>query len=1163
MDGDATPDDAWVRSPRSERDALSLYSQTLHQASPGLGVARRLHRSWTGDSRSESGLRDSFLGEPLERRESEFPSDNKSTVAQATFNGVNVLAGVGTLSLPFAFRQTGWALGLGFLLYLCAMTNFTGKLIGRCMSKDPNIHTYGDIGYAAFGKRGRSFITVIFCLELLAALSMFITLMGDNLHKLLGHGEKDVLYTICALIVLPTCWTSRLDLLSALSVLGILSTMLLLIAVVEVGFSTPRGLEQGGSFRDIHWAEFRAFEDLARFPYAIGLQTVGFAGHAVFPSIYDSLEDKSQFPRVINQTYLCATFIYAAMALLGYLLFTTHTQEELTLNLVDVRSSDIMVLLTVVGIIVNPFTKFALTLNPLTTITEQKLFAAGAEVPTWKRLVVRSILAIVALLLAVGLPSFASICAFVGAFCSMVVSLIFPVICFMRLFDVKGAHRVFLYGLNAVNITLCIVGTVASSLLLKPSALHYLYLNEARHGTAQRNTTQHDARHNRSSQMQLLSTPIKTHDTNAGAHVRRKEFKDHKNAKANFIPLFMSEWQKYAEGLATQRSDGDTRDEFLDEDLGAKRRAAEKLDIVAKALGPDRTRSELIPWMQDNLQQQEDEILYIFAKKSCELRELVGSADDAECMVPLVEALLGVEETFVREAASECGRQLVAGLKGSGPKGKVLESLLRLGKGEWFTSRMSACSLCGAMMKANLGADEQAQLKELYFSLCKDETPMVRRSAARELPSVIASLEPSEVVTEVMPIYQKLVTDPQESVSMNWIANIGELAARLGPELGEGHCLPLIKQYCTDRSWRIRYTVGQCFDKLCASFSPAVVSEVLLPLFCELLRDPEGEVRNVASEHLVTIGLAVSPDDFCAEVIPVMSGLVEMDIQRPVRLNISKAAVDDGLLKALGRARVSEHLLPMWEVFLKDANGVCAPEMRLVVLNNLAAIIETLGAETVASEWGTMLWNLFESSKLHNSGDGTGSGNMLAQGMGGMPTSEDIEYPHWRMRKAILNIIGNLASSAASDATVEKLVLDIWSASLADEVFEVRYSAACLLASFCESDSKVGPSTVTSVFIPRLVDFFKHAKTRYAHRIIFAHAVAQLGRFPGLAEPCYAHLDKCLDDKVPNVRLATLAALCDVMDPALKARISKKVSALAADPDADVAAEAKRCAVRL
>jgi len=38
--------------------------------------------------------------------------DGGTTLMQTTFNGINILLGVGVLSLPFAFKQAGWILGL-------------------------------------------------------------------------------------------------------------------------------------------------------------------------------------------------------------------------------------------------------------------------------------------------------------------------------------------------------------------------------------------------------------------------------------------------------------------------------------------------------------------------------------------------------------------------------------------------------------------------------------------------------------------------------------------------------------------------------------------------------------------------------------------------------------------------------------------------------------------------------------------------------------------------------------------------------------------------------------------------------------------------------------------------------------------------------------------
>jgi hypothetical protein len=50
-----------------------------------------------------------------------------ATFSQAVLNVLNILTGVGLLSIPFALRQAGWA-GLGILWLLGFVTNYTGAL---------------------------------------------------------------------------------------------------------------------------------------------------------------------------------------------------------------------------------------------------------------------------------------------------------------------------------------------------------------------------------------------------------------------------------------------------------------------------------------------------------------------------------------------------------------------------------------------------------------------------------------------------------------------------------------------------------------------------------------------------------------------------------------------------------------------------------------------------------------------------------------------------------------------------------------------------------------------------------------------------------------------------------------------------------------------------
>jgi len=277
--------------------------------------------------------------------------------------------------------------------------------------------------------------------------------MGDHLVAVIPSVRRDVWCAIATLVVLPTCMTSQLSILSNLSIIGVLTTVFLLFVLVETGLTDP----------DIHisTAHFYAVGSMSTsgIPYSIGLQMVGFAGHAVFPSIYDSLEDKKSYPKIINVVYVFCTAIYISMAFLGYLIFVDETKEEITLNLYDVAPDNFLVRLTVWLIIINPITKFALTLNPLVNIVEGYAGFKGRQA----KILLRTVSCALPCLLAIVLPSFAVICAFVGAFCSFIVSGIFPIMCYLKIYGHSISRPWYMVNvaLIVVNTIMCVLGTGA------------------------------------------------------------------------------------------------------------------------------------------------------------------------------------------------------------------------------------------------------------------------------------------------------------------------------------------------------------------------------------------------------------------------------------------------------------------------------------------------------------------------------------------------------------------------------------------------------------------------------------------------------------------------------------------------------------------------------
>ena len=67
--------------------------------------------------------------------------------------------------------------------------------------------------------------------------------------------------------------------------------------------------------------------------------------------------------------------MYASVAALGYLMYGTSTAKEITLNIMgDEKSSDLVKVIARIAtclIVINPITKFGLTMNPVSLMVEE------------------------------------------------------------------------------------------------------------------------------------------------------------------------------------------------------------------------------------------------------------------------------------------------------------------------------------------------------------------------------------------------------------------------------------------------------------------------------------------------------------------------------------------------------------------------------------------------------------------------------------------------------------------------------------------------------------------------------------------------------------------------------------------------------------------------
>jgi len=417
-------------------------------------------------------------------------SNEKTSFFQCVFNMANILMGVGLLALPFAFAQSGYFGGMFAVLSFALVCWKTSILIGRELNGDPRplslfadnivansapmtrmrkpIRSFPDIAREAFGKTGAVVLGIILYFELFSCLSIFIVSIGDHMHKLFPsvsvttHMVGFTIFSALPVIVFRTA-----GLLSYFSLIGTIATICVVLAVVLSLFIEGDITAELASKADANTTNdsmpYHQSWDTAGLKTAFGLVAYCFSGHAIVPSIYNSMEKPHEFEHVVNFTFTIVVTGCLAIGLSGYQMFGDFVLDQITLSLNQYSSAVLAMEILTWLMILTAFSKLTLTMFPLAmgfeeivapyVSSDSSMLAVGA--------IIKMILLFGALVMALFVPSFSTLCSFVGMICTMTVSVIFPAGAYLKLFWPELSHmeRGLYLFLVIAGVAMAIVGT--------------------------------------------------------------------------------------------------------------------------------------------------------------------------------------------------------------------------------------------------------------------------------------------------------------------------------------------------------------------------------------------------------------------------------------------------------------------------------------------------------------------------------------------------------------------------------------------------------------------------------------------------------------------------------------------------------------------------------
>eukprot|EP01017_Pseudomicrothorax_dubius_P030815 TRINITY_DN3871_c0_g6_i1.p1 TRINITY_DN3871_c0_g6~~TRINITY_DN3871_c0_g6_i1.p1 ORF type:complete len:574 (-),score=135.05 TRINITY_DN3871_c0_g6_i1:135-1856(-) len=534
-----------------------------------------------------------------------------------------------------------------------------------------------------------------------------------------------------------------------------------------------------------------------------------------------------------------------------------------------------------------------------------------------------------------------------------------------------------------------------------------------------------------------------------------------------------------------------------------------QLPTIASALGKDRTRAELLPFIISELIEDEDDVLAALAESIGDFLDLIGGPAHVSALLPILESLGNNDDTVVREKTTEALRKIFTRADVRKAEQQILSLVRKLATGSSASAKIAASNIIPIIYTSTSNA-AQGELIGLFTTFTQDESSVVRKSAALNFKDLVK--QPASD-NELASIIRALGKDEQEFVRIYFLDALVNLA-RASPTKQPTLIVPQMRSLADDPSWRVRYSLCDKLPEIGSLLGKEVAKKTFLPFYVKCLQDTESEVRNIACQRMGKLSSVLDAEDVALKVLPLLKTLAG-DSQVHVRAAL--AGGFSGLAPLVGKKGTNDHLVPVFLTLLRDENS----EVRVACFSALDELSKVVGLDVLSQ-------SLF-------------------------PTlNELVGDKNFRVRVSACDFVAALAK-ALPDADFTTRLSKVITELINDKVFAVRDAAISSLRTLAES--KGSPWTERNL-LPLVLG--QQSQMNYLNRMSTLFGLTVIVPFlpqETVIRQVVPVLQALSKDTVPNIRLnvgKTIAATKANLRGSMES-IRKVLTILASDQDSEVA----------
>jgi len=371
-----------------------------------------------------------------------------------------------------ALQSSGWS-GVILLLFCCLINIYTGIILGKTMDNinvryykilgdSGRVKDYSEIGEEAFGKYGKAIAQFSIYTTLTGVSIIFLVLIGIlmvGIYSKVSTGFWTLTIGIVILTPIATLLKSYGEI-KIISIFGFAATAVVVIVSVIMSFvffNSPSYFSYKSEYNFSH-----SFFNAETFPNAFNIFTFAFGATAIFPNIFAKMEHKDEWPKAVIGGYSTALFLYAPIAIVGYIVYGSYLSLSPTiLDAIQFFDKDTSLILKICGgvMVAHILSAFTILINPIFLAIERKLNYTTSI----RRLILRPIIMVILIAIALFFPYFLSIMSLVSCISVSLSGYILPSLFYWKICNPHKEEKLLLIIVTLFGLVGSIVGIILST----------------------------------------------------------------------------------------------------------------------------------------------------------------------------------------------------------------------------------------------------------------------------------------------------------------------------------------------------------------------------------------------------------------------------------------------------------------------------------------------------------------------------------------------------------------------------------------------------------------------------------------------------------------------------------------------------------------------------